>query len=143
MTSEVIDRCTDRRRTFFHDPHRTKEDTMTDIVTRYLDTWNATDEELTDLLAKHWSDDCVYVDPLAEVQGREAVGATIRAVHAQFPGFVFTQVGEVDAHHQQARFRWGLGPAGEEPLVIGFDVVVVDADQQIRDVRGFLDKVPA
>ncbi|MFE6646066.1 nuclear transport factor 2 family protein [Nocardioides sp. NPDC057772] len=116
---------------------------MTDIVTRYLDTWNAAGEELTDLLAKHWSDDCVYVDPLAEVQGREAVEATIQAVHAQFPGFVFTQVGEVDAHHQQARFQWGLGPAGEEPLIIGFDVVVVDADQRILDVRGFLDKVPA
>ncbi|MFE6509077.1 nuclear transport factor 2 family protein [Nocardioides sp. NPDC057767] len=116
---------------------------MNDIVTRYLDTWNATDEELTELLAKHWSDDCVYVDPLAEVEGRDAVGATIQAVRAQFPGFVFTQVGEADAHHQQARFQWGLGPAGEEPLIIGFDVVVVDADQRILDVRGFLDKVPA
>lgn len=116
---------------------------MNDIVTRYLETWNATDEALTDLLAEHWTDDCVYVDPLAEVQGREAVGATIQAVGAQFPGFVFTQVGEVDTHHQQARFQWGLGPAGEEPVIIGFDVVVVDADQRIRDVRGFLDKVPA
>jgi hypothetical protein len=117
---------------------------MNDIVTRYLDTWNATDESvLTELLAKHWSDDCVYVDPLADVQGREAVGATIQAVRAQFPGFVFTPVGSIDAHHQQARFQWGLGPAGEEPVIIGFDVVVLDADQRIRDVRGFLDKVPA
>ncbi|MER6937293.1 nuclear transport factor 2 family protein [Nocardioides sp. NPDC127514] len=117
---------------------------MNDIVTRYLDTWNATDESvLTKLLAEHWSDYCVYVDPLADVQGREAVGATIQAVRAQFPGFVFTPVGTVDAHHQQARFQWGLGPAGAEPVVIGFDVVVVDADQRIRDVRGFLDKVPA
>lgn len=117
---------------------------MNDIVTRYLDTWNATDESvLTELLAKHWSDDCLYVDPLADVQGREAVGATIQAVRAQFPDFVFTPVGTVDFHHQQARFQWGLGPAGEEPVVVGFDVVVVDADQRIRDVRGFLDKVPA
>ncbi|MGY0389550.1 nuclear transport factor 2 family protein [Nocardioides sp. WG-D5] len=116
---------------------------MNDIVTRYLDTWNATDEELTDLLATHWSADCVYVDPLAEVEGREAVAATIRAVRGQFPGFVFTPVGAVDSHHQQARFQWGLGPAGAEPVVVGFDVVVVDADQRIRDVRGFLDKVPA
>ena len=117
---------------------------MNDIVTRYLNTWNATDEStLTELLAEHWSDDCVYVDPLADVQGREAVGATIQAVRAQFPDSVFTPVGTVDFHHQQARFQWGLGPAGEEPVVVGFDVVVVDADQRIRDVRGFLDKVPA
>lgn len=117
---------------------------MKEIVTRYLDTWNATDEAArAELLAQHWSEDCAYVDPLAEVQGREAVGMTIQAVHAQFPGFVFTSVGEVDAHHQQVRFQWGLGPDGEEPVVVGFDVVVVDADQRIRDVRGFLDKVPA
>ena len=43
----------------------------------------------------------------------------------------------------QARFRWGLGPAGQEPVVIGFDLMLVDADQRIRDVRGFLDTVPA
>ncbi|GGU43692.1 nuclear transport factor 2 family protein [Nocardioides albus] len=116
---------------------------MNDIVTRYLDTWNATDEALAELLATHWSDDCVYVDPLADVHGRDAVRATIQAVRTQFPGFVFTSVGEVDAHHQQARFQWGLGPAGEEPVIVGFDVVVLDADQRIRDVRGFLDRVPA
>ena len=117
---------------------------MNAIVTRYLDTWNATDESVrTELLTTHWSEECVYVDPLADVQGREAVGATIQAVQAQFPGFVFTTVGDVDTHHQQARFQWGLGPAGEEPVIVGFDVVVVDADGRIRDVRGFLDKVPA
>ncbi|WP_235738865.1 nuclear transport factor 2 family protein [Nocardioides alcanivorans] len=116
---------------------------MDTIVTRYLATWNATDPAVRDeLLAAHWTQDCVYVDPLADVAGRPAVGATIAAVQGQFPGFVFSQVGEVDTHHGQARFQWGLGPAGEEPVVIGFDVVVTDDDQRIRDVRGFLDRVP-
>lgn len=116
---------------------------MTEIVTRYLDTWNAADaEERTALLARAWSEECVYIDPLAEARGREQVAATIGAVHEQFPGAVFTQVGEVDAHHRQLRFRWGLGPVGEEPLAIGFDVVVVDEEDRILDVRGFLDKVP-
>lgn len=117
---------------------------MNDIVTRYLDTWNATELEARQrLLARHWSPDCLYVDPLADVSGREAVGATIAAVRAQFPGFVFTRVGEIDAHHQQIRFQWGLGPAGEEPAIIGFDVVVADDQHRIREVRGFLDTVPA
>lgn len=117
---------------------------MNDIVSRYLAAWNATDAEARDeLLAAHWSEDCVYVDPMADVAGRPDVGATISAVQGQFPGFVFSQVGEADTHHRQTRFQWGLGPAGEEPLVIGFDVVVVDEHQRIRDVRGFLDKVPA
>ncbi|GAB2620688.1 nuclear transport factor 2 family protein [Pseudactinotalea suaedae] len=116
---------------------------MNEIVNRYLETWNATDASVREaLLDQHWSEDCVYVDPLAEVQGREAVGAVIEAVHGQFPGLKFSLVGDVDGHHQQVRFRWGLGAAGEEPVVIGFDVVVLDGQQRIRDVRGFLDKVP-
>ncbi|MFW0793786.1 nuclear transport factor 2 family protein [Gordonia sp. CPCC 205515] len=116
---------------------------MNEIVTRYLDTWNATDDSArAELLATHWSENCAYVDPLADVAGRDAVGATIEAVHAQFPGWVFSQVGDVDTHHQQARFQWGLGPSGETPVVVGFDVVVADDNDRIRDVRGFLDKVP-
>ena len=54
----------------------------------------------------------------------------------QFPGFVFTPVGPVDAHHQVARFSWGLGPAGADPIVIGFDVITTDADGRIDTVVG-------
>lgn len=117
---------------------------MHDIVTHYLATWNATDAATRgDLLDAHWTPDCVYVDPLADVAGRSALATTIAAVQGQFPGFVFSRVGDVDAHHRQVRFQWGLGPAGEEPVVIGFDVLVTDDDGRIRDVRGFLDQVPA
>jgi hypothetical protein len=64
-------------------------------------------------------------------------------VQQQFPGFVFTAGGAVDQHHRQARFGWGLGPDGAEPLVEGFDVVVLDDDGRITTVLGFLDKVPS
>lgn len=116
---------------------------MDDIVTRYLDTWNATEPGTrTDLLKQHWSAECLYVDPLAEAQGHEEMAATMDAVHAQFPGFVFTPVGAADAHHRQVRFQWGLGPSGSDPVVIGFDVVVLDDQERIHQVRGFLDVVP-
>ena len=46
-------------------------------------------------------------------------------------------------HHQQVRFQWGLGPRDAEPLIIGFDVLIVDDDGRIAEVRGFLDKVPS
>jgi hypothetical protein len=67
-------------------------------------------------------------------------------VQQQFPGLVFRLGGPVDANHDQARFTWHLGPdpsTGGEPLVIGFDVAVLNEDGQIRSVHGFLDKVPA
>jgi len=116
---------------------------MSDLLDHYLACWNATDAgERWHLLQQHWADDCRYVDPLADVQGRAAVDATIAAVQEQFPGFVFTPAGPVDAHHDVARFQWGLGPAGADPVVIGFDVVTTDADGRIRTVTGFLDRIP-
>lgn len=116
---------------------------MSDIVTAYLETWNTTDAAArTALLARHWTPGATYTDPLAEAVGADAIGTTIGAIHQQFPGFVFTQVGEPDAHHRQIRFQWGLGPAGAEPVIIGFDVVVTDDQGRIDTVLGFLDKVP-
>ncbi|MCX5535402.1 nuclear transport factor 2 family protein [Streptomyces sp. NBC_00006] len=112
-------------------------------VDAYLATWNAQGEQLTKLIAEHWTPDATYTDPLAEVAGHAALAALVDGVHQQFPGMAFTAVGQVDAHHQQLRFQWGLGPEGAEPLVIGFDVLVLDEEGRIREVRGFLDKVPA
>jgi len=116
---------------------------MSDLRDRYLACWNATDAEARrGLLAEHWAEDAAYVDPLVEIAGLDALDATIAAVHQQFPGFVFTAFGPVDAHHDVARFGWGLGPAGAEPVVVGFDVVTAGADGRIRSVVGFLDRVP-
>ncbi|WEH40606.1 nuclear transport factor 2 family protein [Streptomyces sp. AM 2-1-1] len=116
---------------------------MKDIVQQYLATWNATGEERAALLRAHWSPGVTYTDPMAETTGHDGIAALVDGVRAQFPGHVFTQVGEADVHHRQTRFRWGLGPQGAEPPVIGFDVLVLDESGRIQDVRGFLDEVPA
>ena len=114
------------------------------LVERYLQGWNETDPLrrralIEDVYAEH----AAYVDPMVEARGREAIDATIAAVQGMFPGHVFTLAGEVDAHHDIARFHWHLAkPGADEPLVIGFDIAVLDAGR-IRQVHGFLDKVPA
>jgi hypothetical protein len=116
---------------------------MSDLIDRYLACWNETDPAARRaLLAEHWSEAVEFVDPLVEITGLDALDATIAAVQEQFPGLVFSAVGTADAHHDVTRFRWGLGPAGEEPLVIGFDVATTDADGRIVSVIGFLDRVP-
>jgi hypothetical protein len=116
---------------------------MTDLVTNYLACWNEPDADARRaLIDAHWSTSATYVDPVVEVVGREDLNAAIGAVRRQFPDFVFSRVGDVDAHHRQTRFQWGLGPDGSEPVVIGFDVVVTDADGRIEHVLGFLDRVP-
>ena len=117
---------------------------MNDLIGKYLETWNETDPvRRQKLIAEVFAADAQYTDPLAEVRGRGAIDALIDAVQKQFPGFVFTPAGPVDAHQQQVRFTWGLGPDGAEPPVIGFDVAVTDEAGQIASVYGFLDKVPA
>ncbi|MHA3702572.1 nuclear transport factor 2 family protein [Jatrophihabitans sp. YIM 134969] len=116
---------------------------MSTIATTYLDAWNETDAaarraRLDDVFAA----DVTYVDPTAEVHGRDELDATIGAVQRMFPGFVFTPLGATDAHHRQARFRWGLGPVDSAPVVEGADVVLTDDDGRITTVLGFLDVVP-
>jgi SnoaL-like domain len=121
-----------------------REIPMQEIVQRYMASWNETDpERRRKLVDELWDDQASYIDPLAEARGRDAIDAVIAAAQAQFPGFVFTLNEPVDAHHQQARFTWALGPADAEPVVIGFDVAVVTEDGRLRTVLGFLDQVPA
>jgi hypothetical protein len=117
---------------------------MSDVVARYLDCWNETDPVARRrLIDEVWAADAEYIDPLTEARSRAAIDATIAAVQGQFPGLTFSQAGPADAHHRQARFSWHLGPEGGDPLVVGFDVVVIDEQNKITSVFGFLDKVPA
>jgi hypothetical protein len=113
------------------------------VVEAYLATWNAEGEQRAKLLAAHWAPDVTYTDPLAAISGHAGLTALIDGVRARFPGWVFTPAGEPDGHHSRLRFRWGLGAEGEEPAVVGFDVLVLDGEGRIREVLGFLDKVPA
>jgi hypothetical protein len=121
---------------------------LTVLAERYIAAWNETDpsarRQAIDAL---YADDARYVDPLVDARGRDAIDATIAAAQSQFPGFVFRLAGPVDAHHDVARFTWELVPAGApadaEAPVVGFDVVVADGQGRVRDVVGFLDRVPA
>lgn len=117
---------------------------LQDLAERYLATWNETDPAARRRLVDEvWAEDGSYTDPLVAAEGRDAIDATLGAVQAQFPGLAFTLGGAVDAHHDIARFTWELGPQGAEALVVGFDVLVADAEGRIKQVHGFLDKVPS
>jgi SnoaL-like domain len=125
-----------------------KESTMDDsttLVERYLETWNERDPSARRAaVGELWAKEAAYVDPLASVEGHDAISDLIGAVQGQAPGYVFRPLDGVDAHHNVARFRWELVPAeGGEPVAIGFDVAITDGDGRIGKVIGFLDKAPA
>jgi SnoaL-like domain len=114
------------------------------VVQDYLAAWNATEPAVRRAAIEAvFAPDARYVDPLADVTGTDALDALIAGAQEQFPDMRFRAIGDVDAHHDVCRFRWGLGPEGAEPLVIGFDVATVGPDGRITTVQGFLDKVPA
>ena len=113
---------------------------MSELVARYLETWNETDPAARRAAVdKLWAADGVYADPLAVAAGPEQIDAHIAAAQAQFAGLAFALDGPVDSHHDIARFHWILG--GD--LVTGFDVLTADAGGRVARVYGFLDKVPA
>jgi SnoaL-like domain len=114
------------------------------IAASYLGAWNERDPGArAAAIDKLWAPDARYTDPLADVQGREAIDATVAAVQQQFPGFVFRLAGAVDGHHDQCRFSWELGPADGEAPVAGSDVALIGEDGTLQAVLGFLDRVPA
>lgn len=118
--------------------------TFDNLAQQYIDVWNETDPTVRRVAVDAlYAENSRYVDPLAVAEGREAISATIGAIQDQFPSFVFRLDGPVDAHHDQARFSWELGPNGQPAPIVGFDVVVTDAAGQLKSVLGFLDKVPA
>lgn len=119
---------------------------MTDfdtLATDYIAVWNETDPTRRRAAVERlWSADGRYVDPMAAASGPVEIDATIGAVQDQFSGWTFRLAGPVDAHHDQARFQWELGPAGVEAPIVGFDVVERDSEGRLIQVLGFLDRVP-
>ncbi len=117
---------------------------FTRLAEMYIATWNETEQSARrTLIEQIWAEDGRYVDPLAEVTGRDQSDAVIAAAQAQFAGMTFRLAGPVDAHHDQARFTWQLGPDGADAVVVGFDVAQRNADGRLALVLGFLDKVPS
>jgi hypothetical protein len=114
------------------------------IVHRYIETWNETDPaRRRAAIEELYTENGAYTDPLVAASGWDALDRTIAGAQQQFPGLVFSLAGPVDAHHDTARFTWNLGAPGTvEPLVVGFDVAVTE-NGRLRQVYGFLDKVPS
>jgi SnoaL-like protein len=116
-----------------------------DLAQRYIDTWNETNADArAAAVAALYAEEARYVDPLVDAAGHDAITATIGAVQQRFPGFRFRLAGPVDAHHDQFRFRWELGPTGAaEAPIAGSDVAVRAGDGRLAGVVGFLDRVPS
>jgi hypothetical protein len=115
---------------------------FTDLVDRYIAIWNETDDKRRrDLIARTWTEDSTYLDPMVRGEGRDGIDAMIRGVQAQFPGLMFRRTSDVDAHNDRIRFAWELGPESGAPLAGGVDFGVIVGDR-LQTITGFLDFAP-
>lgn len=107
-------------------------------VDRYFAAWNDTDpRSRLEAVARAWSPEGRYVDPVADVAGHAAISDMIGGVHEQYPGVTLRCSSEVDSHHDVIRFSWEILDADGVPALTGVDVAQVDDDGLLRDVRGF------
>jgi len=113
------------------------------IAEAYISAWNETDAaRRSPLLEAAFTSDVRYADPVMQGEGHAGVGALIDGVHQQFPGFRFALKNGPDGFDNHIRFSWTLGPAGSESVIEGTDFCVIE-DGRLKNVTGFLDKVPA
>jgi hypothetical protein len=109
------------------------------LIDRYFAIWNETDAaRRRDLIARTWTEDAAYLDPLVSGEGHEGIDAMVAGVQAQFPGLTFRRTGQIDAHHDRVRFARELGPEGGAPLAGGVDFGVITGDGRLGAVTGFL-----
>ncbi|MBC7805630.1 MAG: nuclear transport factor 2 family protein [Akkermansiaceae bacterium] len=117
-------------------------DPVTELMHRYIATWNETDAaRRRELIAQTWTEDAFYIDPMMRGETRAGIDAMIGGVQTQFPGFRLRLTGTIDAHHDRARFAWELGPEGETAPVGGIDFAVLSGGR-IQSITGFLDFAP-
>ena len=114
-----------------------------EVIDRYIAGWNETDPgRRRELIARTWTEDGRYLDPLMSGAGHDGIDAMVAGVQAQFPGYRFRRMGDVDAHNNVVRFCWELGPKDGPVLAGGVDFGAV-VDGRLLSITGFLDFAPS
>ena len=59
----------------------------TELIDRYIAVWNETDPQTRRaLIARTWTADASYLDPLLQGDGHEGIDAMVQAVQQRYPG---------------------------------------------------------
>ncbi len=110
------------------------------VVADYFTMFNETDaDRRAAVIARTWTADAGYLDPLLSASGTDELNAMVGAVHQQYPGHRFALTGPIDAHHDRARWAWELRTPAGELFVAGVDYAVLAADGRLRTVTGFFE----
>src|SRR5918997_4879772 len=68
------------------------------VIDQYIAAWNETDpESRRAMIARTWTEDGSYLDPLMSGEGHDGIDAMIGAVQTRYPGYRFRRTGDIDA----------------------------------------------
>lgn len=111
------------------------------VVDTYIAVWNEADQgRRRDLIARTFTEDATYVDPLMSGQGVDGLDAMVAAAQQQFPGHRFELSFGPDAHNDVVRFQWTLvGIESGDAAAVGVDFATVAPDGRLATVTGFLE----
>jgi hypothetical protein len=111
------------------------------LIDGYIATWNEKDSERRrELIARTFTDDASYLDPLMRGDGRDGIDAMIAGVQQQYADYRFKLAEGPDAHNDRVRFSWQLvASAGGEPVATGYDFGILADDGRLKAVTGFLE----
>lgn len=113
------------------------------LVSRYLEVWNETDADRRQSMVNvTWETDGSYTDPLFAVRGHDQIAGLIGGFQHQYPGLRFVQTGDVESHHNLARFTWDLVTLEGHIVAKGMDVALIAPDERLTAVAGFFDQAP-
>ena len=111
-----------------------------DGIGAYGEAWTEPDPaRRLALLERAWAPDAVYCDPLALVQGRQALSEHIGQTQDGLQGGRIEVTAEAVRHHDSAHFPWALRDAAGATVMTGFDVVQLDDEGRITRLTGFFD----
>jgi SnoaL-like domain len=112
------------------------------IVDDYIAMWNEADAGARrEIIARTWTEDATYVDPLMTGTGHDGLTEMVAAARQQFPGHTFHLSFGPDAHNDHVRFAWRLvADEGGTTAAEGVDFALVAGDGRLRDVVGFLEQ---
>ena len=108
------------------------------IANRYLELLNESDAARRSALLQSWRPDADYRDPPLRVEGREGIGAMIRAVREAFPDHQFALSGTPDRNADVVRVPWQLRRETAGPIALGTDLVRLGSDGGIEGVSAEL-----
>lgn len=106
------------------------------VFETYFAAWNAGDAARTaELLRQSVTEDVRFVDPVADIAGRDRLAAHIAEFRARYPDARVQHASAIDQHHDRARYAWAI-VAGSTRFE-GLDAVRLDASGQLARIDGF------